>query len=222
VEVARIAGFGSGVKVRGSRNQVLDCTVTDTGNGVSMTGNGPTDALGANGHGNLCRGNRVRSYRYHAFNFGIQDRAYQRDLTFRDCSAVGSRKAAGYASFVVMVTAGLQMQGITVDGYDGTSFAGVISGALKGRPATNIRVDGIRFRNATAVPEALRLQSVDAASIRNVAGENIGPHLIEGRDVTRSEFVGLRHPAGSYLTLAKRYRNAGNRFSGGVGVAVVQ
>ncbi len=68
--------FGAGIQVRGSRNRIEGCRVSDSRLGISVTGDGVAEATGFNGRDTAVADNRIRSCSHGAIYLGAQDGAY--------------------------------------------------------------------------------------------------------------------------------------------------
>lgn len=211
--------YGTGVKMRGSRNSALRNRSTRCGTGWSLTGNGATpDSRGANGHGNVAIGNiDVDSYSY-PWSAAVQDGLYQRDLTMiGNVSINGSTRGGGFSAQVIALGSITANGNMLVD-HKGTTAAMIITGP-PGQELIGGTISGNTMMGGAS--EGMRLTSMRGVAVTGNSGRGNAQALCEWRNVNECSFVGNVCEDGNVFEWSSSFPGTGCLVGGNVGATSV-
>lgn len=222
VDVDVETAVSSGVKVRGSKHLIKNCSVKDAFVGFTLTGNGGNvDSLGYNGSGSICESNNAENCSRMGLEIGIQDGYYPRDFkvlnnNFLNCGESGT----GYAPIKVNQGLGHQIKGNTITG--SPSDFGILLNGTNNNRCEKYDVSQNTIRGNGATPKnGIRALYVDGSSINKNIFQSLATNGIDTRYVTTSTFDGNSYPEGMVVFLTSSYQSSGNIISNNIGIDVV-
>ncbi|WP_447759781.1 glycosyl hydrolase family 28-related protein [Sphingopyxis panaciterrae] len=133
---------GQCVKMRGYNHTVMASVAERClQGGISLTGNGPADTFGANGHNLVALGNTIHGCGSDGISIGVQDKLYPRDVTVIGNAISDGTSTTGFAGVRVTAVRGITVQGNSVRTM-ASDYGILVSGVSAGSKASEVRVSG--------------------------------------------------------------------------------